>query len=152
MRKIASILLLALVAGSFCNAQSAAGAKAVVKPTFLTKENFASKVADISKAEWKYVGDKPALIDFYADWCGPCRTMIPILEDIATKYRDQLYVYKIDTEAERELAAMFRVRAIPYMLLVPMQQPPQYMEGAMPQAYLEEVIKTYLLKEAKEGE
>ncbi|GHV48765.1 hypothetical protein FACS1894181_05460 [Bacteroidia bacterium] len=152
MRKITCILLLALAAGSFCNAQPAAGTTPVVQPTFLTKENFASKVADISKAEWKYVGDKPALIDFYADWCGPCRTMIPILEEIATKYKDKLYVYKIDTEAERELAAMFRVRAIPYMLLVPMQQPPQYMEGAMPQAYLEEVIKEYLLKEPKEEE
>jgi thioredoxin len=133
----------------FINAQiTSQSSKSVIT---LTKEIFTAQVADMSQKEWKYLGDKPAIIDFYADWCGPCKTMTPIMEELATKYKDEIYVYKIDTEAERELASLFHVRAIPYFLLIPMNQAPQFMEGAAPKNYMERVIEEYLL-EKKEGD
>lgn len=97
----------------------------------LTKAMFLEKVWDYenSPKEWKYKGDKPALIDFYADWCGPCRTAAPILEEVAGEYKEKVAVYKIDTQVERELAAVFGVKGIPAFLYIPMDGKPTMTSG-----------------------
>lgn len=115
----------------------------------LTKAEFLSKVADFetNPTEWKYLGDKPALIDFYADWCGPCKAIAPVLEELAAEYGDRIYIYKINTETEPELAAAFGIRSIPSLLFVPMTGQPQMAAGALPKQQLKEAIDNVLLKE-----
>lgn len=97
----------------------------------LTKNNFLQKVWDYesSPEEWNYKGDKPALIDFYADWCGPCKIASPILEEISNEYAGDIYVYKIDTEKERELASVFGISGIPAFLYIPVEGKPVMMSG-----------------------
>ena len=99
--------------------------------TMLTKAMFLEKVWDYenSPKEWKYKGEKPALIDFYADWCGPCRTAAPILEEVAGEFAGEVIVYKIDTQVERELAAVFGVKSIPAFLYIPMDGKPTMASG-----------------------
>jgi len=113
----------------------------------LTKEEFLLKVDNYqaNPQEWKYLGDKHCLIDFYADWCGPCKAVAPILEELAKEFDEQLYIYKIDTEAEQELAAAFGIRSIPSLLFVPMEGKPQMSMGAMPKNQLVESINELLL-------
>ena len=83
----------------------------------LTKETFLEKVFNFEKnKEWKFEGDKPAIIDFYADWCGPCKMVAPILEELSEEYEGKVDIYKVDTEAEQELSAAFAIRSIPSML------------------------------------
>ena len=99
----------------------------------LTKETFMEKVFNYEQnKEWKYTGDKPCIIDFYADWCGPCKMVAPVLEELSKVYDGKLYVYKIDTEAEQELASVFGIRSIPSLLFVPMEGQPQMAMGALP--------------------
>jgi thioredoxin 1 len=99
----------------------------------LTKETFKSKVFDFeSNKEWKYEGVRPAIIDFYADWCGPCRMVAPILEELKNEYGDKLDIFKIDTEAEQDLSAIFGIRSIPSLLFIPMSGEPQMATGALP--------------------
>ncbi|HHT23537.1 MAG TPA: thioredoxin [Bacteroidales bacterium] len=114
----------------------------------LTKEEFLKKVVDYENnpTEWKYLGDKPAIIDFYADWCGPCKMIAPVLEELAEEYADEIYIYKIDTEKERDLAAAFGIRSIPTLLFVPMGEAPQMAQGALPKHAFKEAIETVLLK------
>lgn len=118
-----------------------------MKTIHLTKADFLAKVANFEAApdEWKYLGDKPAVIDFYADWCGPCKVIAPILEELAAEYDGEIYVYKIDTEKEQELAAAFGIRSIPTLLFVPMNGEPQMARGALPKGTLKEAIDTVLL-------
>lgn len=113
----------------------------------ITKADFLEKVMNFeaNPTEWKYEGDKPCLIDFYADWCGPCKVVAPILEELAAEYGDQIYIYKVDTEKEQELAAAFGIRSIPSLLFVPMEGQPQMSMGAMPKAQLKEAIDKVLL-------
>jgi thioredoxin len=113
----------------------------------LTKSEFLAKVADYetSPNEWKYLGDRPAVIDFYASWCGPCKMIAPILEELAAEYGDSIYVYKINTEEEQELAAAFGIQSIPTLLFVPMEGAPQMAQGAMPKNALKEAIDKVLL-------
>lgn len=112
---------------------------------FLTKETFLAKVFDYeNNKEWKYEGDKPALIDFYADWCGPCKMVAPILEELAEEYGDKLNIYKIDTEAEQELAGIFGIKSIPSLLFVPAEGQPQMAMGALPKDTFEKAIKDVL--------
>jgi thioredoxin len=101
------------------------------KPVHLTKADFLEKVMNYEKnqTEWVYEGDKPALIDFYADWCGPCRQAAPILEELAKEYEGQIYIYKVDTEKEQELAAVFGIRSIPAFLFVPQSGKPTMSNG-----------------------
>jgi thioredoxin len=113
----------------------------------LTTAEFKAKVFDYdTNTKWKYAGDKPCLIDFYADWCAPCRMVAPILEELAKEYESELYIYKIDTEAEQELAAAFGIRSIPSLLFVPMDGQPQMVSGAMGKADLKQAIGEVLLK------
>ena len=114
----------------------------------LTKGEFLSKVANFeaNPTEWKYLGDKPCIIDFYAAWCGPCKVVAPILEDLAKEYDGQVYIYKVDTEAEQELAGAFGIRSIPSILFCPMIGAPQMAQGALPKDSFKKAIEEVLLK------
>ena len=114
----------------------------------LTKAEFLAKVAnyEANPTEWKYLGDKPCIIDFYADWCAPCKTIAPILEDLAKEYDGQIYIYKINTEEEQELAAAFGIRSIPTILFCPMGENPQMAQGAMLKDAFKQAIEEVLLK------
>lgn len=121
------------------------------KTIHLTKAEFLQKVYnyETSPSTWKYEGDKPCIIDFYASWCGPCKMIAPILEELAAEYEGQIYIYKINTEEERELATAFGIQSIPTLLFVPVDGQPQMARGAMPKETLEEAIKTILLPASK---
>lgn len=118
-----------------------------MKTIELTKTDFLTKVANFetNPTEWKYLGDKPALIDFYASWCGPCKMVAPILEELATEYGDSIVIYKVNTEKEQELAAVFGIRSIPSLLFIPMEGQPQMAQGAMSKADFKKAIDTVLL-------
>lgn len=100
---------------------------------FLTKETFKEKVFDYeTDKEWQFKGSLPCIIDFYADWCGPCKMVAPVLEELAKEYEGKINIYKIDTEAEQELAAVFGIRSIPSLLFCPLNEQPQMAQGALP--------------------
>jgi thioredoxin len=112
---------------------------------YLTKETFKEKVFnwEVNK-DWKYEGTVPCLIDFYADWCGPCKMVAPVLEELQKEYGDKLIIYKVDTEQERELAGMFGIQSIPSLLFVPVDGQPQMAMGALPKATFEKAISDVL--------
>jgi len=111
----------------------------------LTKETFIEKIFDYEKNnQWRYKGERPAIIDFYADWCGPCKMVAPILEKLSSEYEGKVDIYKVNTEAEQELAAAFRISSIPSILFIPKDEDPQMAMGAMPKEGFEEAIKTVL--------
>lgn len=114
----------------------------------LTKAEFLSNVSnyEANPTQWKYLGDKPCIIDFYASWCGPCKTIAPILEDLAKEYDGQIYIYKINTEEEQDLAGAFGIRSIPTLLFCPMNEAPQMAQGAMPKESFKQAINDVLLK------
>ena len=113
----------------------------------LTKEAFLEKVFNYEKnKEWKYEGELPCLIDFYADWCGPCKMVHPILEELSKEYDGKIKIYQIDTEAEQELAAAFGIRSIPSLLFCPTEGQPQMAQGALPKATLKKAIHEILLE------
>ena len=116
--------------------------------THLTKADFLAKVYNYEKnpKEWKYEGDKPAIVDFYADWCGPCKMVAPILDELAKEYDGQIVIYKVDTEKEQELAGAFGIRSIPSILFIPMEGKPEMAQGAMPKASFKKAIDEFLLK------
>lgn len=114
-------------------------------PEHLTKESFLEKVFDFEKnKEWKYAGDLPCIVDFYADWCGPCKMIAPILEKLSKEFEGKLHVYKVDTEAEQDLAMAFGIQSIPSLLFIPMEGKPQMAAGALPKKELERIIKDVL--------
>ncbi len=115
----------------------------------LTKQTFLTKVFDYEKnKEWKFEGELPAIVDFYADWCGPCKMVAPILEDLSKEYAGKINVYKVDTDAEQELASVFGIRSIPSILFVPKDGKPQMAMGAMPREAFVEAINGVLLATA----
>lgn len=112
----------------------------------LTKETFFEKVFNWEKnTEWKYEGDLPCVIDFYADWCGPCKMVAPIMEELSKEYAGKVNFYKIDTDAEQELAGAFGIQSIPSLLFVPMDGKPQMAVGALPKNSMKQVIDKELL-------
>ena len=141
-------LLVAVVMAFALSAQASVPEQSTVKVTHLTKAEFLAKVMNYEKnpQEWIYLGDKPCLIDFYASWCGPCKRLAPVLDELAQEYAGEIYIYKIDTEKERELAAVFGVRSIPTLLFCPMGENPQIAQGALPKEQLKEAIDKVLLK------
>lgn len=148
MKKILFLLMAALSFASCMGQQKTKNdnqKSTDMKTVHLTKAEFVAKVANLDSKTWKYLGDKPALIDFYASWCGPCKTLSPILEELAAEYGDKIIIYKVDTEEEQELAASFGIRSIPTLLFVPMVGEPQMSQGAMPKAQLKEAIDKVLL-------
>ncbi len=118
----------------------------------LTKETFLEKVFNYEQnKEWKFEGKLPALIDFYADWCAPCKMIAPILEELSKEYDGKINIYKIDTEAEQELAGAFGIRSIPSLLFIPMDEQPQMAQGALPKDSLKKAINEILLKQTPEA-
>jgi thioredoxin len=113
----------------------------------LTLDKFKSDVFDFENNEtWNYKGELPAIIDFYADWCGPCKTIAPILEELSETYNGKLIIYKVNTEIEQELSALFGIRSIPSLLFIPMHKQPMMQAGALPKNALIEVINDELLE------
>ena len=111
----------------------------------LTKETFQTKVFNYDQnQEWKFEGDKPCIIDFYADWCGPCKMVAPILEELSLEYDGKIDVFKVDTEKEQELASVFGIKSIPSLLFVPKEGQPQMAMGALPKETLEKAFKEVL--------
>jgi thioredoxin len=113
----------------------------------LTKDEFLKKVVnyETNSTEWKYLGDKPCIVDFYADWCGPCKSVAPILEELAKEYDGQIYVYKINTDKEQAIAEAFGIRSIPTLFFVPMEGKPQTSVGALSKVDLVKAINDILL-------
>jgi len=110
----------------------------------LTQAQFLQDVFDYTtEKEWKYKGDKPAIIDFYADWCGPCKVVAPILEELSNEFPDVL-IYKVNTEIEQELSTVFQIRSIPSMLFIPIDRQPMMQAGALPKSALIEIIEKEL--------
>lgn len=117
----------------------------------LTKETFISKVFDYeNNKEWNYQGELPCLIDFYADWCSPCKMVAPILEELATEYQGKINIYKVDTEDQQELAGVFGIRSIPSILFCPSDGAPQMAQGALPKDTFKKAIADILLKSKTE--
>jgi thioredoxin len=111
----------------------------------LTKEDFLRKVADINAGgDWKFLGDKPAVIDFYAPWCGPCKMLSPVIDEVANEYEGRVDIYKISVDDEQELAAHFGVRSVPTLFFIPMDGTPQMSLGAMPKGQLKNTIDALL--------
>ena len=146
MNKLITILTATLLAVHLFAAEPQSKKKAT--PVELTKATFLEKVFNYEESpqEWKYKGDKPAIVDFYATWCGPCRITSPILANLAAEYDGEIYIYKIDVDKEPELARMFGVQSIPMFLFIPMNENPQVAMGALPKESFREAIDTFLLK------
>jgi len=132
---------------AFCFLPSALSAQSDKKPEMLTKETFVKKVWDFkaNPNELKYLGDKPCMIDFYADWCGPCRRIAPFMEELAKTYAGEIYVYKINTDQQKELAALFQARSIPMVIFIPMKGQAQATRGALPKEQYDQLIQQILL-------
>lgn len=118
--------------------------------TYLTTKEFKARIFDYTtNAEWQYKGDKPCVIDFYTTWCGPCKRLAPIMEELSQTYCDQVKFYKVDTERERELAGVFRINSIPQVLYIPVDGEPILLKGLYPKENIVEIIDEYLLKKPK---
>ncbi|MGV3529597.1 MAG: thioredoxin [Flavisolibacter sp.] len=112
----------------------------------LTTQDFKEKVFNYdTEKEWKYAGELPAIIDFYADWCAPCKMVAPILEELSEEYKDQIVIYKVDTEVEMELASVFGIRSIPTFLFIPVDGDPMMQPGAFPKNVFQQIIEEKLL-------
>lgn len=114
----------------------------------LTKGGFENRIANISEMAdgWNFKGTKPAIIDFYASWCGPCQRLSPIIDELAEEYSDKVDIYKVNVDDEEELAKLFRVRSIPTLLYIPMGETPIIQAGGKTKGELKEIIETQLLK------
>ncbi len=112
----------------------------------LTKETFLSKVFDYEKSQdWKFSGELPAIIDFWAPWCGPCRMVGPVLEELSEEYKGKVNIYKVNTDEEQELGSVFGIRSIPSILFVPMEGQPKMAVGALPKESIKQAIENELL-------
>lgn len=113
----------------------------------MNKDMFLKNVFDYEKSkEWKYKGDKPAIIDFYADWCGPCRQTTPIMKELAKEYAGKIIIYKVNVDKQKELAALFNASSIPLFAFIPMKGEPQFIRGAADKATYKRAIDEFLLK------
>ena len=162
MKNLALIVIAILAISSGCSNGTSKTEKAepaieksVVEKTVVTEKKtiqlttatFKEKVFNYDvNQEWKYEGDKPCIIDFYADWCGPCKIVAPVLEELAAEYEGEIIIYKIDTEKQRELASAFGIQSIPSLLFVPVKGQPQMSQGALPKEQFVKVIDEFLLK------
>ncbi len=113
----------------------------------MNKAMFIKDVFDYEKSkDWKYLGNKPAIIDFYANWCGPCRVTMPIMKELAEEYAGKIVVYKVNVDKEKELAALFNASSIPLFVFIPMEGEPQVFRGAADKATYQKIIDEFLLK------
>ena len=126
--------------------ETAAMEKPTTRGVHITKADFLKKVYDFEKNpdEWKYLGSQPAIVDFYADWCGPCRQLSPVLDELAKEYSGKLTIYKVNVDNERGLATFFGIRSIPTLLFIPMKGKPQRSLGALSKTELKGIIKDVL--------
>ncbi len=126
--------------------ETAAKEKPTTRVVHITKADFLKKVYDFEKNpdEWKYLGSQPAIVDFYADWCGPCRQLSPVLDELAKEYSGKLTIYKVNVDNERGLATFFGIRSIPTLLFIPMKGKPQRSLGALSKTELKGLIKDVL--------
>jgi thioredoxin len=107
----------------------------------LTADSFKTKVHDFDAGkEWKFAGERPCIVDFYADWCGPCKMLAPVLAELAEKYSGKLDIYKVNTDEQEQLASLFGVQSIPTLIFIPMSGKPQVSAGVLPKETLEKVI------------
>ena len=114
---------------------------------YMTTEQFRERIFDYkNEKEWVFKGDKPCVIDFYTTWCGPCKRLAPIMEELSQAYCDQVLFYKVDTEREQELAFLFGINTIPQVLFVPMEGKPMMLKGLYPQDEIVKIIEDFLLK------
>ena len=126
--------------------ETAAKEKPTTRVVHITKADFLKNVYDFEKNpdEWKYLGSQPAIVDFYADWCGPCRQLSPVLDELAKEYSGKLTIYKVNVDNERGLATFFGIRSIPTLLFIPMKGKPQRSLGALSKTELKGIIKDVL--------
>ena len=145
MKKTILIAMAIIAFGLTANAQEK---KEESKVKHLTYKEFLSKVWDFEKdpTTFKYRGKLPAIVDFYADWCGPCRRVAPIMEKLAEEYDGRLLIYKVNTQSEVDLAKAFQIRSIPTVLFIPMEGQPMMQVGALPEESYRKVIEEQLLK------
>lgn len=147
MKRLLFFLAFAVIIALSTKAQSVSS-DSNGKVIHIGKTEFVEKIYDYEKNpdKWIYNGKKPAIVDFYADWCGPCRMLSPTLESLAQKYKDKIIIYKVNTDKERELAAAFGITSLPTLLFIPMDKMPQVAQGALPKEDLEKAINDFLLK------
>ena len=126
--------------------ETAAKEKPTTRVVHITKADFLKKIYDFEKNpdEWKYLGSQPAIVDFYADWCGPCRQLSPVLDELAKEYSGKLIIYKVNVDNERGLATFFGIRSIPTLLFIPMKGKQQRSLGALSKTELKGIIKDVL--------
>jgi thioredoxin len=134
------VFVFALLSISFAYSQS--------KPVEITKEDFLTKVADYKKSpeKWVSLAEKPIIVDFYANWCKPCKMISPILDKMAEKYADKIIIYKVNVDKEKELAKEIGINSIPTLIFVPKDGEPQIMVGAKSEEELDKFIQEVLLK------
>lgn len=122
-----------------------------VETIHLTKKEFLKRVINYEKnpKEWIYLGDKPCLVDFYASWCGPCKRIAPILEELATEYKGKIYIYKVNTDEEKELSQAFGIVSLPTLIFCPMKGNPSMAKGALPKEDIVKLIEQQLLVKAQ---
>ena len=148
-RILSTFALLALVVSLMASSPAAEKGKTID----LTNETFIEQVFDYRGAEeWSYKGDKPAIIDFWAPWCGPCKVTGPILDEMAKEFADEIYIFKVNVDEESELAKAFAIRSIPTLLFVRLDDMPQAVMGSMPKGKMKEAIEQYLLPAELEEE
>ena len=136
MRKLFFIALLGMFSLGIC-------ADDVV---YLTTEQFKARIFDYkNEKDWKYKGNKPCIIDFYTTWCGPCKRLAPIMEELSQTYCDKVVFYKADTERERELAYVFNISSIPQVLYIPVEGKPMLLKGLYPKEEIVKIIEEFLL-------
>ena len=151
MKKIISIsiLLQAILLSYSCAWTPGEAKSATIKSStiiHLTNEDFKKLIFDYeTNKEWKYEGTMPAIVDFYADWCAPCRQLSPIMEELAREYEGKLVVYKVDTEKEKLLSSNLGISGLPTLLFIPLKGDPQASMGALPKETLVKIISEVLL-------
>ena len=140
MKKLIMILLMA-----FIGANSFAQSNSKVKVIHLDDDSFKEKVFDYnSGGDWKFEGDKPVIVDFYADWCGPCKRIAPILKELQKEYGDAIQIYKVNTGMSPAVSAAFGIKSIPSLLFVPMEGKPTMAQGALPKETFVKAINDVL--------
>lgn len=122
-----------------------------MKAINLTKGGFLRRVADFEQSphEWKFLGDKPAMIDFFAPWCAPCKMLSPIVDELAEEYEGKVDIYKVNIDDEQELAAAFGIRSVPTLMFVPTEGAPQRAAGARPKSELAAILDRLVAGSAK---
>lgn len=150
MRAIVFTALFALVLQSSLIAQDLTPKSKDGKVIKIEKKDFLEHIFNYEKNPkvWTFEGDLPIIVDFYADWCGPCKILAPTLAEIATEYKGKIRVYKVDTDVEKELAYVFNIRSIPSLLFVPAKGDPQMAQGVLPKAEIKKLIDNFLLTSA----